>query len=146
MAFFCFIYSASLSKNFSLHSSLIVFVLSSRYTMSEFIDGFKELSVQEEQKLLDVLSQLKKAIECEDLVAVSELNNVIKSGVERAVQDATSESEKNSVKALLNQIQVLYQLLISNTEESRSKISLELKKISSDKRAANFYLKSSQYR
>ncbi len=114
--------------------------------MSELIDCFKELCVQEEQKLLDVLSELKRAIECEDLEAVNKLNNLIKSGIEKAVQDATSESEKDSVKALLNQIQALYQLLISNTEESRSKISLELKKISNDKRAANFYLKSSQYR
>lgn len=98
------------------------------------------------QALLGVLSQLKIAIEQQDWTAAENLDSSIKESISRAVLKAKNDEEKQSLRDLLKSVQSLYALLISNTEESRRKISVELKKITSDKKVANFYLKSSQYK
>ncbi|MFT6028543.1 MAG: hypothetical protein ACI8O8_000267 [Oleiphilaceae bacterium] len=100
----------------------------------------------ENQTLLDVLTQLKNAIDQQDWTTADKLDICIKENVGSAVLKAKSEEDKRSLTDLLKSVQSLYGLLISNTEESRRKISVELKKITSDKKVANFYLKSSQYK
>tara|TARA_R110001592_G_scaffold138511_6_gene357809 strand:- start:23936 stop:24247 length:312 start_codon:yes stop_codon:yes gene_type:complete len=97
------------------------------------------------QTLLDVLAQLKIAIEKMDWSTAEQIDQRIKANIESAVLHAKTDEDKNSLIALLKSIQSLYTLLISNTAESQSKISVELKKITSDKKAANFYLTSSKY-
>lgn len=104
------------------------------------------IDVSENQALLDALNQLKRVIEEEDWSTAESINNNIKMSLQRAVADARSDNEKESLIELLKKVQSLYQLFITNSEESRSKIAVELKKVSTDKKAANFYLKSSQYR
>jgi hypothetical protein len=100
----------------------------------------------ENQTLLDVLTQLKNAIEQQDWTTAEKLDICIKESIGSAVLNAKSDEAKRSLTNLLKSVQSLYGLFISNTEESRRKISVELKKITSDKKAANFYLKSSQYK
>ena len=96
--------------------------------------------------LLDVLNQLEILIAQEDWAKAEKLDQDINKGIQDAVLSAKSDEEKNALIDLLKRIQSIYKLLITNTEESRSKTAIELKKISSDKKAANFYLKSSLYR
>ncbi|MFV1873214.1 MAG: hypothetical protein ACMZ64_07850 [Oleiphilus sp.] len=99
-----------------------------------------------DKSLVQVLHLLKEAVEKEDWQEAEVLDKKIKSGLQQAVTEAGDEHEKKALIALLHNVQSLYQLLITSTEASRSKVSSELKKISNDKKAVNFYLKSSQYR
>tara|TARA_R110001592_G_scaffold38315_2_gene126488 strand:- start:30481 stop:30828 length:348 start_codon:yes stop_codon:yes gene_type:complete len=100
----------------------------------------------ENQTLLEALNQLKTAIEQQDWETAEKLDAGIKEGIASAVLNAKSDEDKHSLTDLLKRVQSLYGLLISNTEESRRKISVELKKITNDKKVANFYLKSAQYK
>jgi hypothetical protein len=93
----------------------------------------------ENQTLLDVLTQLKNAIEQQDWTTAEKLDICIKESIGSAVLNAKSDEAKRSLTNLLKSVQSLYGLFISNTEESR-------RKITRDKKAANFYLKSSQYK
>ncbi len=102
--------------------------------------------VSENQSLLDALGQLKSAIENEDWLRAEQIDQTIKADIDSALLNVKTDDEKASLTELLTKVQSLYKLLISNTEGSRRKISAELKKITSDKKVSNFYLKSSQYK
>jgi hypothetical protein len=102
--------------------------------------------IAENQTLLDILGQLKSAIEKEEWELAKKLDEFIKANIKDAVENAKSDTEKNDLQVLLAKIQSVYKNLITNTEESKVKLSLELKKITSDRKVANFYLKSSLYK
>lgn len=98
------------------------------------------------QSLLEVVDQLKLSIENEEWDKAKKIDMDIKTNLEQAVLNAEKDSDKKELIDLLTKIQSLYKLLIANTEESRAKFSFELKKISGDRKVANFYLKSSLYK
>lgn len=99
-----------------------------------------------EQSLLTVLNQLKDAIDEEKWQRAEELDREIKRGLESAISSSSTPEDKQNLVELMTRIQSLYSLLISHSEAARAKVSEELKKLSKDKKAVNFYLKSSQYR
>ena len=100
----------------------------------------KNISLQE------TLSQLENAIEQQDWKRAEALDQSIKLHVEGLVSQADSEGDNAKVIDILTKIQALYGQLIAGSEQARLKLSVELKKVSNDNKAANFYLKSSQYR
>lgn len=102
--------------------------------------------VNSNQSLLEFVDQLKLSIENEEWDKAKKIDKYIKANLERAVLNAENDSDKKELIALLTKIQSLYKLLIANTEESRAKFSVELKKITGDRKVANFYLKSSLYK
>lgn len=102
--------------------------------------------VNSNQSLLEVVGQLKVSIENEEWDEAKRIDKHIKTNIEHAVLNADNDSDKKELIDLLTKIQSLYKLLIANTEESRAKLSVELKKITGDRKVANFYLKSSLYK
>ena len=92
------------------------------------------------------MGQLKNAIEKEDWDDAKKIDKHIKANIEHAVLNADNDSDKKELIDLLTKIQSLYKHIINDTEESRAKLSVELKKITGDRKVANFYLKSSLYR
>tara|TARA_R110000850_G_scaffold32798_3_gene90159 strand:+ start:68 stop:391 length:324 start_codon:yes stop_codon:yes gene_type:complete len=102
--------------------------------------------VEKNQSLLAVVGQLKNAIEKEDWDDAKKIDKHIKANIEHAVLNADNDSDKKELIDLLTKIQSLYKYIINDTEESRAKLSVELKKITGDRKVANFYLKSSLYR
>ena len=102
--------------------------------------------VDENQNILAVVGQLKNAIENEKWDEAKTIDKNIKTNIERAILNAENDIEKNELIGLLTKIQSLYKLLIANTEESRATFSAELKRITGDRKVANFYLKSSLYK
>lgn len=103
-------------------------------------------AVDEGQSLLEVVVQLKEAIERSEWDEAKKIDDYIKLNIKQAVSDAEKDSDKADLIDLLSKVQSLYKHLIANTEESRSKLSLELKQITNDRKVANFYLKSSLYK
>jgi len=98
------------------------------------------------QSFLEVVDQLKLSIENEEWDGAKEIDEHIKANLEQAVLSAENDSDKKELIDLLTKIQSLYKFLIANTEESRAKLSVELKKITGDRKVSNFYLKSSLYK
>tara|TARA_R110002072_G_scaffold154_1_gene987 strand:+ start:43904 stop:44227 length:324 start_codon:yes stop_codon:yes gene_type:complete len=96
--------------------------------------------------LIDVLSQLRHAVEQQDWESAGVLDRAIKKGIKEAVSNAGEGSDKSELIGMLKKIQGLYDQLIADSEQARLKLSDELKKVSRDNKAANFYLKSSHYR
>lgn len=96
--------------------------------------------------LLDALDMLKEAIDQADWLSAGHLDEQIKSNLELAIEKAKDEAEKQALIGLLGHVQVVYQLLLENTEEARRQISLELKKITKDKKASDLYHKAARYK
>jgi predicted phage-related endonuclease len=95
--------------------------------------------------LLDVLEQLKQSIDEADWMKAGLLDEQIKSNLEQAIHHAQDDTEKQALVGLLNHVQIVYTLLLENTEEAKKRISLELKKITLDKKASDLYQKASRY-
>ena len=101
---------------------------------------------KETDSLLDALDKLKAAIDQADWLSAGHLDEQIKSNLELAIEQAKDEAEKQSLIGLLSHIQTVYQLLLENSEEARRLISLELKKITRDKKASALYHKAAHYK
>lgn len=100
----------------------------------------------EGESLISVVGRLKDAIDKAEWEEAKRIDEHIKDDIKQAVLRAENDSDKADLIQLLTKVQSLYQFLIANTEESRAKLSLELKKITSDRKVADFYLKSSLYK
>ena len=96
--------------------------------------------------LREAMSRLQSAVEKEDWEAAERLDHAIRQEINEAVSVAGTSKDNAELIAMLKKIQSLYDQIIKSSEQARSKFSQELKKVSNDNKAANFYLKSSQYR
>lgn len=99
---------------------------------------------KEFKDLLFMLDQLKQAIEQSDWLAASELDARIKADLEQAIGNAHDQQDKQVLQALLLQVRQVYQLLVENSEAARKQISLELRRLSQDKKASDSYTKASR--
>mgnify|MGYP000371489895 CR=1 FL=1 len=96
--------------------------------------------------LKNALSQLQEAIENQDFESAEALDSSIRQKIQQAIADASEGESKTELIDDLKNIQLLYSQLITCSEQSRAKLSGELKKITNESKAAKFYLNSSQYR
>ena len=96
--------------------------------------------------LLDTLDQLKESIDRADWLQAGQLDAQIKSNLEQAIGVAEDNDEKQALIGMLSHVQAVYQLLLENTEEAKKQISLELKKITRDKKASDLYHKAAKYK
>lgn len=102
--------------------------------------------MRDSKTILVALEELKEALENDDWDLASSIDKEIKMQLETAIQQVTTDADKQDIIFILEKAQVLYQLLISRSESSKAKLESELKKISQDKKVSSFYLKSSGYR
>lgn len=96
--------------------------------------------------LLDTLDQLKDSIERADWLQAGRLDEQIKSNLELAIDTAKDQGEREALIGMLTHVQAVYQLLLENTEEAKKQISLELKKITLDKKASDLYRNATKYK
>ncbi len=98
--------------------------------------------------LLGTLEQLQHAIDNADWLAASKLDEQIKQTLSDIIQETNVKEDKDKewLMSLLVQVQSVYNLLQENTEEARKQISIELKKLTQDKRVSDFYQKASTYK
>jgi len=96
--------------------------------------------------LLDALDKLKQAIDQADWLSAGYLDEQIKSNLELAIEKTGNDAERQALIGLLSHVQVVYQLLLENTEDARRQIALELKKITQDKKASDLYHKAAGYK
>ncbi len=96
--------------------------------------------------LLGTLEQLQHAIDNADWLAASKLDEQIKQTLSDIIQETNVKEDKEWLMGLLMQVQSVYNLLQENTEEARKQISIELKKLTQDKKVSDFYQKASTYK
>ena len=96
--------------------------------------------------LKETLTQLQSFVEQQDWENAEVLDRDIRESIKEAVSQLGEGEDSSELIDILKKTQGLYEELITNSKQARSKFSEELKKISNDNKAANFYLKSSQYR
>lgn len=95
--------------------------------------------------LLESLDQLKESIEKADWLRAGHLDEQIKSNLELAIDHAKNHDEKQSLIGMLSHVQSVYELLLEDTEEAKKQISLELQKITRDKKASDLYNKAAKF-
>lgn len=93
-----------------------------------------------------ILSELQTAIEQQDWEGAEALDASIREKLKAAIARGSEGQNNTELIDMLKKTQHLYDQLIVSSEQSRSELSGELKKIANESKAAKFYLKSSQYR
>lgn len=91
-------------------------------------------------------AQLKDANERHDWTLLEDLDKRIRSELEQAVANISSEQERLQVISFLTSYEKVYGLILRDSLKYRDEISEELKKVTRENKAANMYLDSSSYK
>ena len=96
-------------------------------------------------ELSGLIKDLQQACTSKNWEQLKLLDQTIKSYLQRSVELAQTEQQKLGLASDLKSIQDVYQLVIDESGKHQLGISVELKKITSDQRAAKSYLGVSRF-
>ncbi len=85
---------------------------------------------------------LQHALQEQDWEAVVGLDEALNQQVQRAIAQGGDEAERQSLAALLGELQTLYRELLEQGERHRGELAVQLQQVRRNSSAANHYLSS----
>lgn len=98
------------------------------------------------EQFLVLAKKLKEASEKRDFEAMIELDKEVRLALQDSLAMIKTDKEKELAISVLKRYQKVYDLIMKDAVKYRDDISVELKKLTKESKAANFYLDSSKFR
>lgn len=98
------------------------------------------------ERFLNIAKQLKDANDKQDWALLTELDAQVRVELQAVIASMRTKEDRAQLLSILRRYEKVYALVLKDSLKHRDEISMELKQITRESKAANTYLDSSQYK
>ncbi|KZY31930.1 MULTISPECIES: hypothetical protein [unclassified Oleiphilus] len=98
------------------------------------------------ERFLNIAKQLKDANDKQDWALLTELDAQVRVELQAVIASMRTKEDRAQLLSILRRYEKVYSLVLKDSLKHRDEISMELKQITRESKAANTYLDSSQYK